>query len=329
MNIQLPGGVQKMRYVVNAAVNDWFSHRDASKGAALAFYTLFSMAPILVLVIAVAGAFYGTQEAQNEIVIQLRGLVGSQGAEAIQLVLSGARDQVQGLRATVLATMLLLFGATSVFAELKASLDEIWQLTTSREVSFWDLIRTRLLSFGLVLVLAFLMMVSLVLSAALAVLERYWGGIWKDAAFILSTLAGVIGFSVIATLFAVIYKMLPRVRLSWYDVFIGSLGTAGLFTLGKIAIGLYIGNGSIANSFGAAGSMVALLLWVYYSAQIFFLGAEFTRQYALHFGSLKAAITQSATESTQALQPFPIANDQSTTAASTVTRTSAQIDQAV
>ena len=292
MTLKPSSRFQQMRYIINCAVNDWFNHRDASKGAALAFYTLFSMAPILVLVIAVAGAFYGTQEAQNEIVNQLRDLIGAQGAEAIQLVLSGARDQVQGVQATILATVLLLFGATSVFAELKASLDEIWQLSTAREVSLWDLIRTRLLSFGLVLVLAFLMMVSLVLSAALAVLEHYWGGIWKDASFALSTLASIIGFSVIATLFAVIYKMLPRVRLSWHDVFIGSMGTAGLFTLGKIAIGLYIGNGSIVSSFGAAGSMVALLLWVYYSAQIFFLGAEFTRQYALHFGSLKIAKEQ-------------------------------------
>ena len=286
MKIKLPSKIQKMRYVVNCAVNDWFTHRDASKGAALAFYTLFSMAPILILVIAVAGTFYGTQEAQDEIIIQLRDLIGSKGSEAIQLVLSGAHDQTQGLQATVLATVLLLFGATSVFAELKASLDEIWQLSTTHEVSLWDVIRTRLLSFGLVLVLAFLMMVSLVLSAALAVLEHYWGGIWQDASLALSTLAGILSFSVIATLFAVIYKMLPRVDLSWHDVFIGAVGTAGLFTLGKIAIGLYIGNGTIVSSFGAAGSMVALLLWVYYSAQIFFLGAEFTRQYALHFGSL-------------------------------------------
>jgi membrane protein len=296
MNIKLPGVVQRMRYVVNCAVNDWFNHRDASKGAALAFYTLFSMAPILVLVIAVAGTFFGKQEAQTEILSQLRQLLGAQGADAIQLILTGASDQVQGLRATVIATVLLLFGATSVFAELKASLDEIWELPITPELSLWDLLRTRLLSFGLVLVLAFLMMVSLVLSAALAVLEHYWGGIWKDAAPLLSTLAGLIGFSVIATLFAVIYKMLPRVRLSWYDVFIGSLGTAGLFTLGKFSIGLYIGNGSVANSFGAAGSIVALLLWVYYSAQIFFLGAEFTRHYALYFGSLKNAHTLENTD---------------------------------
>lgn len=287
MKTKLPGTLQRMRYVINCAVNDWFNHRDASKGAALAFYTLFSMAPILVLVIAVAGTFFGKQEAQAEILSQLHQLLGAQGAEAVQLILSGASDHAQGLRATLIATVLLLFGATSVFAELKASLDEIWELPVADELSLWDLLRTRLLSFGLVLVLAFLMMVSLVLSAALAVLERYWGGIWKDAAPLLSTLAGIIGFSVIATLFAVIYKMLPRVRLSWHDVFIGSLGTAGLFTLGKFSIGLYIGNGSVANSFGAAGSIVALLLWVYYSAQIFFLGAEFTRHYALHFGSLK------------------------------------------
>nr|WP_315477546.1 YihY/virulence factor BrkB family protein [uncultured Undibacterium sp.] len=292
MELKLPSVLKGMRYVVNCAVNDWFNHRDASKGAALAFYTLFSMAPILVLVIAVAGTFFGKQEAQNEIISQLRQLLGAQCAEAIQLILTGASDQVQGLRATIIATVLLLFVATSVFAELKASLDEIWELPIARELSLWDLLRTRLLSFGLVLVLAFLMMVSLVLSAALAVLERYWGGIWKDAAPLLSTLAGLIGFIVIASLFAVIYKMLPRVRLSWHDVFIGSLGTAGLFTLGKISIGLYIGNGNVANSFGAAGSIVALLLWVYYSAQIFFLGAEFTRHYALYFGSLKNTDTQ-------------------------------------
>jgi membrane protein len=296
MTIKLPGVLQRMRYVINCGVNDWFNHRDASKGAALAFYTLFSMAPILVLVIAVAGTFFGKQEAQAEILSQLHQLLGAQGAEAIQLILTGASDQVQGLRATVIATVLLLFGATSVFAELKTSLDEIWELPTARELSLWDLLRTRLLSFGLVLVLAFLMMVSLVLSAALAVLERYWGGIWQDAAPLLSMMAGLIGFSVIATLFAVIYKMLPRVRLSWYDVLIGSLGTAALFTLGKFSIGLYIGNGSVSNSFGAAGSIVALLLWVYYSAQIFFLGAEFTRHYALHFGSLKNANTLAKTD---------------------------------
>ena len=282
----LPAIVRQLRQVINAAVTDWINHRAASKGAALAFYTLFSMAPILILVIAIAGFFYGAQAAQGEILTQLRGLVGDQGAKAIQLILAGARNQEQGRLATLVATALLLFGATSVFAELKASLDEIWQIPSVSQTGLWDLLRTRLLSFGLILVLTFLLMVSLVVSAVLAVLERYWGGVWRDAAFWLESLAGLIGFSVIATLFAVIYKMLPRVRLSWHDVAIGALGTAGLFALGKYAIGLYIGNSGVASSFGAAGSMIALLLWVYYSAQIFFLGAEFTRQYALRMGSL-------------------------------------------
>ncbi len=289
---------RQLRQVINGAVSEWIDHRAASKGAALAFYTLFSMAPILVLVIAIAGFFYGTQAAQGEILIQLRGLVGTQGAEAIQLILAGARDQEQGRLATVIATVLLLFGATSVFAELKASLDEIWQMPSAREAGLWDLLRTRLLSFGLILVLTFLMMVSLVVSAALALLQHYWGGVWKDAALLLGALAGLIGFGVIAALFAVIYKMLPRVRLSWHDVAIGALGTAGLFTLGKYAIGLYIGNSSVASSFGAAGSMIALLLWVYYSAQIFFLGAEFTRQYALHMGSLRGSAEPAASGTT-------------------------------
>lgn len=283
----LPAFAQQIRHVIHDAITEWINHRAASKGAALAFYTLFSMAPILVLVIAIAGFFYGTQAAQSEILTQLRRLVGTQGAEAIQLILTGASNREQGRLATLVATVLLLFGATSVFAELKASLDEIWQMPSTREAGLWDLLRTRLLSFGLILVLTFLMMVSLVVSAVLAVLERYWGGIWKDAAFFLASLSGLIGFSVISTLFAVIFKMLPRVRLSWHDVAIGALGTAGLFELGKYAIGLYIGNSGVANSFGAAGSMIALLLWVYYSAQIFFLGAEFTRQYALHMGSLR------------------------------------------
>lgn len=283
----LPELARQMRRVINCSITDWIAHRAASKGAALAFYTLFSMAPILVLVIAIAGFFYGTTAAQNEIFVQLRGLVGPQGAEAIQLILAGASNHEQGRLATLLASALLLFGATSVFAELKASLDEIWQMPSTSEAGLWDILRTRLLSFGLILVLAFLMMVSLVVSAMLAVLEHYWGGIWKDAAFWLASVSGLIGFGVIAALFAVIYKMLPQVRLSWHDVAIGALGTAALFALGKYMIGLYIGNSGVANSFGAAGSVIALLLWVYYSAQIFFLGAEFTRQYALHLGSLR------------------------------------------
>lgn len=272
--------------VIRCAVMEWLDHRASSKGAALAFYTLFSVAPILLLSIAIAGFFYGAEVARGEILSELRALVGPQGAEAIELVLAGARNHEQGRWATLIAGALLLFGATTVFTELKASLDEIWQVPPATESGILNLLHTRLLSFGLVLVLAFLLLVSLVISAALAVLERYWND--KNAIHLLAGLSSLFSFGVIAALFAVIYKTLPRVRLSWRDVAIGALGTAAMFSLGKFAIGVYIGNSGVANSFGAAGSVIALLLWVYYSAQIFFLGAEFTRQYALKMGSLRA-----------------------------------------
>ena len=278
---------KRLVHLMRCTVTEWFADRAASKGAALAFYTLFSIAPVLVVVIAVAGFFYGHEAAQGQLLSELNGLVGAQGAEAIQLVLAGARDKKSGMWATVVATALLLFGATSAFAELKDSLDEIWNVPPPKDASWWNVLRTRLLSFGLILVLGFLLMVSLVVSAALAVLENYFTGVWQDAAVLLSWIAELISFLVIATLFGTIYKLLPRIKLSWSDVTIGALGTAAMFTLGKYVIGLYIGNSGVADSFGAAGSMIALLLWVYYSAQIFFLGAEFARQYALQLGSLR------------------------------------------
>ena len=201
--------------------------------------------------------------------------------------LKGAQNKESGIWATIIATVLLVVGATTVFAELKDSLDEIWNTPPATGAGWWNLLRTRLLSFGLILVLAFLLMVSLVVSASLAVVENFVGGLWKDATVILSWIAWLISFSVIAVLFGVIYKLLPSIKLSWRDVTIGALGTAAMFALGKFLIGLYIGNSGVASSFGAAGSLIALLLWVYYSAQIFFLGAEFARQYALQLGSLR------------------------------------------
>jgi len=278
---------RQIAHVLRCAVSEWLDHRASSKGAALAFYTLFSLAPILVLVIAVAGFFYGAEAAQGQLLSELRGLVGKQGAETIQAILAGAQNKETGRFATIVASILLFVGATTVFAELKDSLDEIWDVPKPTQAGVWNVVRTRLLSFGLILVLGFLLMVSLVVSAGLAVVERYIGGMWKEAALVLGWVASGISFLVIATLFGVIYKLLPKIKLSWHDVTIGALGTAAMFTLGKFGIGLYIGNSGAADSFGAAGSLIALLLWVYYSAQIFFLGAEFARQYALKMGSLR------------------------------------------
>ena len=280
--------MSRTQRVIGRSLDAWVEQRAASKGAALAFYTLFSMTPILLLAIVLAGYFFGPQAAQGEIIVQMRSLAGPNGAQAVQALLAAAQDPAAGLAATILASMLLLVGATSVFAELKGSLDEMWGTQRPRYSTFTVFMRTRLLAFGLVLVLAFLLLTSLLVSAALALAERYAGGIWASP--LLSGLSSLVSFAVIAFLFAVIYKMLPEVQLSWRDVWVGALVTAALFALGKHVIGLYLGNGAVASSFGAAGSVVALLAWVYYSAQIFFLGAQFTRQYALCCGSLQSSV---------------------------------------
>jgi len=282
-----PHWLKRLKIVLVESLTSWVDHRASSKGAALAFYTLFSMTPILVVAIAVAGYFFGAEAAQGEIVTQMQGLVGPNGAQAIQALLAAAQDPASGLVAILVASVLLLLGATSVFAELKGSLDEMWGINKPGQSAFSVLLRTRLLSFGMVLVLAFLLLVSLVVSAALSMLERHAGGVLGSSAVFLATISSLISFGVIACMFAVIYKTLPDAPLTWRDVWIGAAFTAGLFSLGKYAIGLYLGNSGVASSFGAAGSLIALLLWVYYSAQIFFLGAEFTRHYALWFGSLQ------------------------------------------
>lgn len=279
--------LSRLKIVLMESMASWVTHRASSKGAALAFYTLFSMTPILVLAIAAAGYVFGEKAAQGEIVAQVQGLVGQNGAQAIQALLAAAQNPAAGLLATLVASVLLLLGTTSVFVELKGSLDELWGLDRNPQSVFSVLLRTRLLSFGMVIVLAFLMLVSLVVSAMLSLLERYASGMSGNSVAMLATISSLISFGVIACMFAVIYKTLPDAPLSWRDVWIGAVFTAALFSLGKYVIGLYLGNSGVASSFGAAGSLIALLLWVYYSAQIFFLGAEFTRHYALWFGSLQ------------------------------------------
>jgi len=275
--------------VVTAAITAWFEHRAASKGAALAFYTLFSLAPILVLVISIAGLVFGAEAARGEIFEQLRGLVGEQGAAAIQGILAATHRAGGSGVAALVATGILFVGATSAFAELKSSLDDIWHVPPPRTAGWQTLLRARLLSFSLVLVLAFMLLVSLIVNTVLAVMERFWGALWSASWFapVADVLSTLFSFAVVTALFAVIFKMLPNARIAWRDVTMGSIITAMLFAVGKRIIGLYLGNSAVASSYGAAGSVVALMLWVYYSAQIFFFGAELTRQYALQFGSLR------------------------------------------
>lgn len=279
----------RLRALVVGSIEDWISDRASSKGAALAYYTLFSLAPLMIIVLAIAGAVFGQDAARGAMFDELDMLVGPAGAEAIQLLLANARNTSAGAMATLVASVLLLIGATTVFSELKDSLDEIWEVPPSNQSGIVAFFRTRLLSFGMILVLAFLLLVSLSVNAALSVLESYWIGPWQDTSTLLRIISSALSFLVIAALFAAIYKLLPQTRLPWRDVWIGALGTAGLFMLGKNLIGAYIGNSNVGTSHGAAGSVIALLVWIYYSAQIFFLGAEFTHQYAIWFGSLREA----------------------------------------
>jgi membrane protein len=270
------------------AAEGWLVHRASSTGAALAFYTIFSLAPVLILSIAIAGFFFGEAAARGEIVYQIRGLVGPQGAELVQSVLQNASRRDAGVVATIFSIVTLILGANTALAELKSGLDQIWDVPPDRRTGFWYYVRTRLLSVGMILALGFLVLVSLVMSAALTALERLSRGemfintvlIWMNSLF---------AFVLTATLFATIYKVLPSVRLAWRDVTIGSLVTASLFTAGKFAIGVYIGNSGVASTYGAAGSVVLILVWVYYSAQILLYGAEFTRAFAYRYGSFAAS----------------------------------------
>lgn len=293
--------LKRSAQVLIGAARQWSVHRAASKGAALSFYTLFSMAPVLVLVISIAGLFFGEQAARGEIFGQIKGLVGNQGAAAVETVLAATKRSGHGLFAAITAVVLLVVGATSAFSELKSSLDELWEVPPRQQSGLWGLLRARLLSFSLILVLAFLLLVSLIVNAALAVVQRFWGEIWAGAGFfapVAEAVSSVFAFAVVSLLFGTIFKMLPETRVAWRDVALGAVVTALLFSLGKRFIGLYLGSSAVASSYGAAGSVVALMLWIYYSAQIFFFGALVTRQYALLFGSRKEEAARAARATT-------------------------------
>jgi membrane protein len=274
--------------LLRQTVVSWLDDYAPSMGAALAFYTLFSLAPLMLIVVSVAGMVFGQEAARGEIAIQLVQLMGSGGALAVQDLLASVRQPAQGSLATAVGLVLLFLGATTVFAELQNALDRIWHAPASWSGGTWvTLVRTRLLSFGMILAIGFLLLVSLVFSATLALMGRWLEpvfGAWYALAALSNAVAA---FAMVTVLFAVIYKAMPRARVQWRDVWTGALFTAMLFTFGRYLIGLYIGRSGVVTGFGAAGSLVVILLWVYYSAQIFLLGAEFTWVYANTFGSRK------------------------------------------
>jgi membrane protein len=272
--------------LLKKSIHAWNDDYAQSMGAALAYYTTFSLAPMLIIVIGVAGFFFGEQAARGEIMQQFAWLVGPDGARTVEQLLASASRPSSSVFASVIGLVTLLLGATSVFAELQSDLDRIWRAPALRQQgTALALVRSRLLSFGMVVVLGFLLLVSLVASAALSALSAWGATVLPAGLVILQAVNLVVTFGITTLLFAIAYCILPRVRVAWSDVWVGAIVTAALFTGGQYAIGLYLGRAGVTSAFGAAGSLVIILVWVYYSAQIFLLGAEFTWVFAHSHGS--------------------------------------------
>jgi membrane protein len=297
-----------MWQVAKRSVTAWMDDYAPSMGAALAYYTLFSLAPLLLLVISVAGLVFGAEAARGQVVTQFRGLIGEEGAVAVQGLLKSASHSGQGVAASLIGLVTLIVGATSVFAELQSDLDRIWRVPTAAKPSgIRGMLRIRLLSFGLVVSIGFLLLVSLLVSVGLAAFSTVYGALFPGWVITMQIVNQVVSLAFVTVLFAMMYRILPSARVAWQDVWYGAIVTAVLFTIGKFLIGLYVGTAGIASGFGAAGSIVFLLVWVFYSAQIFLLGAEFTWLYAHSHGSRAAETAlpeEAAPEETSSLRPL-------------------------
>ena len=289
--------------LVKKAAACWIADYAPSMGAALSYYSVFSLAPLLLIVIAIAGLMFGEDAVRGAVFAQLAGLVGPDAAQAVQEVLARVGDRpAEGIASTVLGIVMLLIGATTVFGELQDALDRVWRAPArDRSGGLWGLLRARLLSFGMILGIAFLLVVSLVLSAAVAALSKWGSGAlgWEVLAQAMDL---VTGFVLTTGVFAMIYKIMPRVSVQWHDVWLGAFVTAVLFTVGRYLIGMYIGRSGVASGFGAAASLIVVLVWVYYSAQIFLIGAEFTWVYATTFGSMRG-VARGAADKTSSKIP--------------------------
>lgn len=264
---------------------EWQEDKAPTLAAALAYYTVFSLAPLLIIVIAIAGLVFGAEAAQGQIVTQLQGLIGKDGAETIQELIVNASHPKSGTIATIVGVATLLWGASNVFTNLKEALNTIWNVKPTPGRGIWGFLQDRVLSFAMILGIGFLLLVSLVISALLAAISYWLNGLLHVPVDIWQIVDFAISFGVVTLLFALIYKVLPDVNLAWNDVWIGAAITSILFTIGKSLIGIYLGSSGIASTYGAAGSFVIILLWINYSAQILFLGAEFTQVWANRYGS--------------------------------------------
>ncbi|RYF82624.1 MAG: YihY/virulence factor BrkB family protein [Comamonadaceae bacterium] len=286
------------------AVQAWSDDYAPSMGAAISYYTMFSIAPLLLIVIAVAGYLFGEEAVRGEIVEQLGGLMGKDAAAGVQALLANASQPEKGMVAGIIGAGVLVVGATTVFAELQSALDRIWHVSREdKRGGALAMLWARMLSFGLILGLAFLMMVSLVVSAFLAALGSWVGALLPGWEFLLQVINLAVAFATMTLLFGMIYKYMPSTRIAWRDVWVGAAVTSLLFQVGKTAIALYLGRSGMTEAFAAAGSLVAVLAWVYYAAQIFLLGAEFTKVYAQEHGSMKHKVLAPVQDPPQASTP--------------------------
>jgi membrane protein len=270
----------QIKAVLKRTYQKWAKDRVPQLGASLAFYTALSIAPLLVISLAVGGFVFGDEAARGEIATQMQSLVGEQGAAALQQMIQRADKPAAGTAAAILGIITLLFGASGVFGELQQSLNIIWETEPKQGRGLWGVIRDRFFSFVMVLGIAFLLLVSLVLSAALTALGTVFERLPHSLAWLAQVLNFSVSFIVITLLFAMVYKILPDARIAWRQVWMGAILTSLLFTIGKTLIGLYLGRSSMASAYGVAGSFVVFLVWVYYSAQILYLGAEVTKAVA-------------------------------------------------
>ncbi len=276
---------RKYWQLARKSVDEFFEDSPFQLAAALSFYTVLSLSPLVLIVVAAAGLVWGEQPVRSELLNQIRELTGDAGAETVRTVLESTTISGQSIGSMILGIITLLFGATTVFAQLQSSLNQIWDVktavkTVTRRGLLWSLIRTRLLSLTLVLAVGFLLLVSLVVSAALAAFQAYLSRAFPGGGTLWQILNFLVSLLVISVLIAMVYRVLPDVRLDWPDVWVGAVTTSLLFGVGKFLIGLYLGRASIGSSYGAAGSLVVFLVWVYYSSLIMFFGAEITFVYA-------------------------------------------------
>lgn len=270
--------------LLKQTASDWSDDNASRLAAALAYYTVLSIAPMMVLAVAVAGLFYGEDAARGQIGEQLGAVVGPQAGGAIETIIANAKAPEAGLLSTVVGIAVLFFGASGVFGELQASLNTVWDVAPKSGRGVRGFVAQRFFSFTMVLGVAFMLLVSLVLSAALSAIGSLVADSLPGGAVLWQAVNFIVSLGLITVLFAMIYKVIPDAKIAWSDVWVGALVTSLLFSLGKLGLGLYLGRASLASPFGAAGSVIVLVVWVYYAAQILLLGAEFTQAYARRFG---------------------------------------------